>query len=95
MTQTVDSQMLKKSGIEIRTYNFLDIVVEPPAGINEDELIEQIIKFEKDVSSQTVAAFSYQEDDWLFSDEEALHSVEKGLSEKGTINRGSFAKYVE
>lgn len=95
MTQTVDLQMLKKSGIEIRTYNFLDIVVEPPASINEDEFIERIIKFKKNESSQTVAAFAYQEDDWLLRDKEALNSVEKGLSEKGTIDRGSFAKYVE
>ena len=95
MTQTVDSQMLKKVGIEIKTYNFLDIVVEPPSGINEGEFIERIIKVKKDDTSQILSISPYQEDNWLFRNEEALHSVKKGLSEKGTIYRGSFAKYVE
>ncbi len=32
---------------------------------------------------------------WLYKDKKALDSVRKGLSQKGTIDRGSFAKYVE
>jgi len=95
MTHSVDSQMLNKLGIEIKTYNFLDIVVEPPAGISENEIIERIIKFQKDETSQITTIYPPQEDDWLFRNAEALLSVKKGLSEKGTINRGSFAKYVE
>lgn len=95
MTQTVDSGALKKLGIEIKTYNFLSIAVEPPAGISKDEFLERIIRFEKNEPSQIIPICSYQEDNWLFRNEEALHSVKKGLSEKRTIYRGSFAKYVE
>ena len=32
---------------------------------------------------------------WLYQNEKALNKVRTGLSEKGTINRGSFAKYAE
>ncbi|MCK4766373.1 MAG: hypothetical protein KAW12_29530 [Candidatus Aminicenantes bacterium] len=32
---------------------------------------------------------------WLYRDEEALESVKKGLSQEGTIDRGSFARYAD
>ncbi len=32
---------------------------------------------------------------WLYQNEKALNKVKTGLSEMGTINRGSFAKYAE
>ena len=32
---------------------------------------------------------------WLYQNEIALNKVKTGLSENGTINRGSFAKYAE
>lgn len=32
---------------------------------------------------------------WLYQNEKALNKVETGLSEKATINRGSFAKYTK
>jgi hypothetical protein len=32
---------------------------------------------------------------WLHQNEKALNKVKTGLSEKGTIDRGSFAKYIE
>jgi hypothetical protein len=30
---------------------------------------------------------------WLYENKAALEKVKKGLSQKGTIKRGSFAKY--
>lgn len=32
---------------------------------------------------------------WLFENEDALALVDRGMLEKGQINRGSFAKYVK
>ncbi len=32
---------------------------------------------------------------WLYKDKKAFNSVQKGLSQKGTVNRGSFAKYAK
>jgi hypothetical protein len=32
---------------------------------------------------------------WLFENKPALEKVKKGLSQKGTIKRGSFAKYAK
>jgi hypothetical protein len=32
---------------------------------------------------------------WLYENKEALESVKRGLSQEGTIDRGSFAKYAE
>jgi hypothetical protein len=32
---------------------------------------------------------------WLYKNEKALNKVKTGLSEKGIINRGSFANYAE
>jgi microcompartment protein CcmK/EutM len=32
---------------------------------------------------------------WLYQNEIALNKVKTGLSEKGIINRGSFAKYAK
>lgn len=32
---------------------------------------------------------------WLYQNETALNKVKGGLTEKGTINRGSFAEYAE
>jgi len=32
---------------------------------------------------------------WLYENEAALKKVKKGLSQKGTIKRGSFAKYAK
>ncbi len=32
---------------------------------------------------------------WLYQNEKSLKDVRTGLSEKGTVNRGSFAEYVE
>jgi hypothetical protein len=32
---------------------------------------------------------------WLFENKAALGKVKKGLSQKGTIKRGSFAKYAK
>ena len=32
---------------------------------------------------------------WLYQNESALKKVQSGLSQKGTINRGSFAKYAK
>jgi hypothetical protein len=32
---------------------------------------------------------------WLYKNKKALKSVQKGLEQKGTISRGSFAKYAE
>ncbi|MEW6187104.1 MAG: hypothetical protein AB1585_15330 [Thermodesulfobacteriota bacterium] len=32
---------------------------------------------------------------WLFNNKTALKKVQKGLSQKGTIKRESFSKYVE
>ncbi len=32
---------------------------------------------------------------WLFENKEALASVDRGMAETTTINRGSFAKYVK
>lgn len=32
---------------------------------------------------------------WLYQNETALNQVKEGLTEKGNINRGSFAKYAE
>jgi len=32
---------------------------------------------------------------WLFENKAALVKVKKGLSQKGTIKRGSFAKYAK
>ncbi|MBI5603214.1 MAG: hypothetical protein HY879_07650 [Deltaproteobacteria bacterium] len=31
---------------------------------------------------------------WLYKNKEALMKVRKGLSQKGTVKRGSFAKYI-
>ena len=31
---------------------------------------------------------------WLFQNKDALASVKRGLSQKGTIDRGSFARYA-
>ncbi len=32
---------------------------------------------------------------WLYQNEKALNKVKTGLSEQGTIKRGSFAEYAE
>ena len=32
---------------------------------------------------------------WLYQNESALRKVQTGLSQKGTIKRGSFAKYAK
>jgi hypothetical protein len=32
---------------------------------------------------------------WLYQNNEALESVKRGLSQEGTIDRGSFAQYVD
>jgi len=32
---------------------------------------------------------------WLYENEAALKKVKKGLSQKGTIKRGSFSKYAK
>ncbi len=32
---------------------------------------------------------------WLYQNDKGLESVKKGLSQKGTLNRGSFAKYAD
>jgi len=32
---------------------------------------------------------------WLYQNKDALEKVKKGLSQKGTIKRASFAKYAE
>jgi len=32
---------------------------------------------------------------WLYENKEALESVKRGLSQEGTIDRGSFAQYAE
>jgi hypothetical protein len=32
---------------------------------------------------------------WLYENKTALEKVKKGLSQKGTIKRGSFAKYAK
>ena len=32
---------------------------------------------------------------WLYENKEALESVKRGLSQEGTINRGSFAQYAD
>ena len=32
---------------------------------------------------------------WLYENKAALEKVKKGLSQKGTIKRGSFAKYAK
>ena len=32
---------------------------------------------------------------WLYQNEKALNKVKAGLSEKGTIKRGSFSEYAE
>jgi len=32
---------------------------------------------------------------WLYQNEKALNKVKTGLSEEGTIKRGSFAEYAE
>jgi hypothetical protein len=32
---------------------------------------------------------------WLYQNEKALNKVKTGLTEKGTITRGSFAEYAE
>lgn len=32
---------------------------------------------------------------WLYQNKEAAESVMRGLSEEGTIDRGSFAKYAD
>jgi hypothetical protein len=32
---------------------------------------------------------------WLYENKAALKKVKKGLSQKGTIKRGSFAKYAK
>ena len=32
---------------------------------------------------------------WLYEDKDALEKVKRGLSQKGTITRGSFAKYAK
>ena len=32
---------------------------------------------------------------WLYQNENALNKVRSGLSQKGTIKRGSFARYAE
>ena len=32
---------------------------------------------------------------WLYQNESALKKVQSGLSQKGTIKRGSFAKYAK
>ena len=32
---------------------------------------------------------------WLYADKVALEKVRKGLSQKGTVKRGSFAKYTK
>jgi len=32
---------------------------------------------------------------WLYENKDAVEKVSKGLSEKGTIRRGSFAKYAK
>jgi len=32
---------------------------------------------------------------WLYQNQEAVESVRRGLSQKGTIDKGSFAQYVD
>ena len=32
---------------------------------------------------------------WLYENKEALESVKRGLSQEGTIDRGSFAQYAD
>ena len=32
---------------------------------------------------------------WLYQNNEALESVKRGLSQEGTIDRGSFAQYAD
>jgi hypothetical protein len=32
---------------------------------------------------------------WLYQNQDALASVRRGLSQKGTIDRGSFAQYID
>ncbi|MDQ1354419.1 MAG: hypothetical protein QG657_4728 [Acidobacteriota bacterium] len=32
---------------------------------------------------------------WLYQNQDALDSVRRGLSQKGTIDRGSFAQYID
>lgn len=31
---------------------------------------------------------------WLYKDKEALASIKRGLAQKESIDRGSFAKYI-
>ena len=32
---------------------------------------------------------------WLYKNKKAFNSVKRGLSQKGTVDRGSFAKYAK
>lgn len=32
---------------------------------------------------------------WLYQNQDAVESVRRGLSQKGTIDRGSFAQYID
>lgn len=36
-----------------------------------------------------------EEETWVFKNKHALESIKRGLSQKGTVDRGSFAQYLE
>lgn len=86
MTQTVDSRWT--DDIDIRTLNFLDIV-DPPRNPNKDEFFSQLQRL-----AECGAPAIQPKNGWLHEDEEALASVRRGLSQVGSIDRGSFASYV-
>ncbi len=86
MTQTVDSKWT--DDIEVRTLNFLD-VVDPPKNPNKDEFFSQLQRF-----AECVAPGIQPENGWLQKDKAAMASVMRGLSQVGSIDRGSFASYA-
>ena len=87
MTQTVDSSAWNRT-MHIEALNF-QLVVAPPERIGAEELLSRIAR----ISQQEVENAASLEN-WLYANPLVLHSVLRGLSQQGRIDRGSFASYT-